>query len=106
MLVRLPVRFYDLFDKISQRVEGYRPGVKYCTLCREKADVFFISHSDYNAPKKKKKENGKLYPVKFNIIKAGRLKIRTIREIHIYEIRWFDSVGKSNLKLHYINRYL
>ena len=39
-----------MFDRIGRVMSGYRPGVRWCCRCRNKADEVFKSEKDYHPP--------------------------------------------------------
>ena len=46
----IPVRLYQIFDRIGATVPGYRAGVRWCNSCSKTADEKFISERDYIPP--------------------------------------------------------
>ena len=50
--VKIPVRLYEMFDRIGRAMSGYRPGVRWCSRCRRNADRLFKDEEDYCPPEK------------------------------------------------------
>lgn len=48
----IPVRLYQIFDRIGVTVPGYRAGVRWCNSCSKTADEKFKSERDYSPPEK------------------------------------------------------
>ena len=48
----IPVRLYQIFDRIGATVPGYRAGVSWCNSCSKPADENFKSERDYSPPEK------------------------------------------------------
>ena len=46
----IPERFHKMFDRIGREMSGYRPGLRWCCRCRNKADEVFKSEKDYLPP--------------------------------------------------------
>ncbi|XP_015767072.1 PREDICTED: uncharacterized protein LOC107345838 isoform X1 [Acropora digitifera] len=49
----IPVRLYQIFDRIGVTVPGYRAGVRWCNSCSKTADEKFKSERDYSPPEKR-----------------------------------------------------
>ena len=43
----IPQRFYAVFDEVGANMAGYRPGTRWCNLCKKNADEEFKVHRLY-----------------------------------------------------------
>ena len=48
----IPVRLYQIFDRIGATVPGYRAGVRWCNSCSKPEDEKLKSERDYSPPEK------------------------------------------------------
>ena len=44
---KIPQRFYAVFDEVDAKMVGYRPGTRWCNLCKQTADEEFKDHRLY-----------------------------------------------------------
>ena len=54
-LLKCPKRFYQVFDEEGETLQSYKPETMICKKCINTADNYFVFHSAYIGPAKRKR---------------------------------------------------